>query len=242
MKLAELQRDFVAMIRSGEHSTLDAVETRRLKIYRDLFFNNIEGLLANGFPVTRKILGRDRWLELVRCFWREHRCQTPYFPRIGSEWVSWLQTTQPAILPDFPFLTELAHYEYMEVSVDLAEEDVPAPSPGEPITLETPLQVNPASVLLAYHYPVHRVSPDFLPTQSPETPTYLMVYRNGQQQVKFMELTPGSAQVIQMLQSGSQTMAVVAAQLHVPVEQMKSLATLIGQLREAEVVFPYKRH
>ena len=46
------------------------IEERRLAVYRDLLFNNIEGLLAGNFPVVSELLGEQRWTALVRDFYQ----------------------------------------------------------------------------------------------------------------------------------------------------------------------------
>ena len=44
------------------------IEERRLRVYRELFYNAIEGLLASGFPRLRGLLGEQQWHGLVREF------------------------------------------------------------------------------------------------------------------------------------------------------------------------------
>src|SRR5687768_18356808 len=66
------------------------IEARRLAVYRDLLFNNIEGLLAGNFPVIRRMLGDERWRTLARAFYRDHRCATPLFPEIAREFLRYL--------------------------------------------------------------------------------------------------------------------------------------------------------
>lgn len=56
------------------------IEERRLRVYRELFYNAIEGLLASGFPRLRGLLGEQQWHGLVREFYREERSHTPCSP------------------------------------------------------------------------------------------------------------------------------------------------------------------
>ena len=67
------------------------IEERRLAIYRDLLFNNVESLLAGNFPVIRRLLGESDWKLLVRDFFRDHRCQTPLFPELPREFLRFLE-------------------------------------------------------------------------------------------------------------------------------------------------------
>lgn len=66
------------------------IEPRRLRVYRALIRNTIEGLLASQFPVIRRLRGEVFWNALVDGFIREHRARTPLFPEVGQEFVAWL--------------------------------------------------------------------------------------------------------------------------------------------------------
>lgn len=115
----------------------DGIEARRLAIYRDLFYNNLQGLLAGNFPVIRKTLDDDAWHALVRAFYAGHRCRTPLFTEIGREFVRWLEAEvdEDASLP--PWLPELAHYEWVELALQISDAAAPhdvasglGPDPG----------------------------------------------------------------------------------------------------------------
>jgi len=50
------QYRFTAHIRDPEKNPApDTIEDRRMAVYRDLFYNNVEGFLSRSFPVLRKI-------------------------------------------------------------------------------------------------------------------------------------------------------------------------------------------
>ena len=58
-----------AHVRAPElHPGPPGIEERRLALYRNLVFNNLEGLLGGGFPVIRKTLGDAHWNALLRRF------------------------------------------------------------------------------------------------------------------------------------------------------------------------------
>lgn len=48
---------------------------------------------------------------------------------------------------------------------------------------------------------MHRIRPDYLPVTPPEVATYIVVYRNRNDDVGFIELNPVSARLIQSLQT-----------------------------------------
>jgi len=64
---------------------------------------------------------------------------------------------------------------------------------------ETPV-LSPLIRLTQFNYPVHQISPDYLPDAPCAEPNYLLVYRNQNNEVQFMVLNPVSAALIQGLQ------------------------------------------
>ena len=89
--LQRYQYAFTAHIRDPRNNPRPAgVPARRMKVYNELLYNNLEGFLLACFPVSRRILGKARWGRLVRAFFAGHRCRTPFFRQIPEELVQWL--------------------------------------------------------------------------------------------------------------------------------------------------------
>lgn len=196
--LRRQQFALAAHIRDPEHAAPPpAIEDRRLQVYRDLFYNSLEGLLSGNFPVIRRILDGERWHALVRDFYREHRCATPLFPELPREFLQYLQArgTRPG---DPPWLLELAHYEWVELALDLSDAE-PAPhDPAGDLMAGRPL-LSPLAWPLAYVWPVHRISAAQQPAEPPPQPTFLLVQRGADQRVRFNELTALSFRLLQRL-------------------------------------------
>lgn len=199
-KLREQQFTLSKHIRDPEtHLPPPDIEDRRLAIYRELFFNNIEGLLSGNFPVIREMLDDKTWLDLIHAFYREHLCQTHLFPEVPREFIRFLETRVSQGTNDPVWLLELAHYEWVELALDLAEnedEDSDIAIPHEKI-LDTPFNLSPLAWPLAYQWPVHRLSPGFLPDETPDAPTFLLVHRDRNYNVHFEEI---SALIFRLLQ------------------------------------------
>ncbi|WP_019626478.1 DUF2063 domain-containing protein [Thioalkalivibrio sp. ALJT] len=193
----QIQEAFARHLRDPErYPAPEGIESRRLGIYRRLFFNNVANLLARGFPVLRGLLETAAWEQLVRDFYRDHGCETPYFPQLAAEFVRYLAEERMAQPGDPPFLAELAHYERVETELVYAEDRCPADldctgdlMTGVPVFSTT-------ARLLAYEYPVHRIGTEFQPEQPGEVPTYLLAYRSGEERVRFAELNPLGARLL----------------------------------------------
>src|SRR5687767_362480 len=91
------QHAFAAHLRDPDaHAAPAGIEDRRMAVYRELVYANLEGLLAGGFPVLRSILADTDWQALVRAFLRDHRATSPLFPELPREFVRFLQLRNEA--------------------------------------------------------------------------------------------------------------------------------------------------
>lgn len=196
------QYALAAHIRDPEHRPApEGVEDRRIAIYRELFFNNLRNLLATFFPVLRKLHDDRHWGHFIREFMRRHRSTTPYFLELPEEFLAFLQTEYEARVDDFPFLTELAHYEYIELALSVSTDanNMDGVDPDGDLLAGIPVKSVLAWVY-AYQYPVHRISPSFLPTEPAGQPIYLAVYRQTTDKVRFLELNPVTAGLLNAIE------------------------------------------
>ena len=243
----QVQREFAGHVRDPEHCPAPAgIEPRRMQIYRDLVFNNIAGFIRTGFPVLCGLLGAARVDRLVRDFIVCHRAETPYFLEISCEFLAYLQQEYRPEAGDPGYLIELAHYEWVELALDIAATELPdeGVDPDGDLLGGRPV-VSPLAWSLSYTYPVHLLGAKFQPTAPPDRPTHLVVYRNRADQVKFLEINVVTARLLQLLLSGSgqsmtgeQALRCVADELKHPdpaVVVATGRATLV-ELRDLEVI------
>lgn len=196
------QRLLSGHIRDPEHAVVpEGIEERRLRIYRDLFFNNVEGMLAGNFPVIRRILDGEQWTVLVRAFYREHPARTQLFTELAREFLRYLDARAERGGDDAPWLRELAHYEWVELALQISESrpDDVAHDPHGDLTAGMPV-LSPLAWPLAYEWPVHRLGPDHLPDRPPAAPTLLLTRRDADGVVRFSELSPLAFRLLQRLE------------------------------------------
>lgn len=205
-----IQSQFAQTIRDPDNEkALGDFEPRRLKVYQELFYNNIESFAASSFPVLKEILSEENWHVLVRAFFIQHKCETPYFLEISEEFLAYLQSSMEE--GNFDFLPEyawqLAHWEWMELHADVADakSSMLISKVSDEQLLTSRLQLSETAWCCAYDYPVHRISEE---NSAPEpVATYLMVYRNGQDEVGFNELNPLSAALFEAIRQNPDTTA-----------------------------------
>jgi len=200
--LQQTQRAFAAYIRDPENHPLPpGVKPERMAMYRELFFNNVNSFIGSGFPVLKAVLDEAHWLELVQDFFARHRSTTPYFSDFPEEFLAYLSDERTSHPEDPPFLLELAHYEWVELALSLADGEAPAANPElEQDPLACVIGLSDVAWPLAYRFPVHRIGKDCQPTETPAEATFLAVYRDREDAVRFLELNQTTHRLLQLLE------------------------------------------
>ncbi|MFB1033809.1 MAG: putative DNA-binding domain-containing protein [Sinobacterium sp.] len=238
------QYAFIQHIKNPQAHPFDkGIEDRRLKIYRELFFNNILGFLNAGFPVLESMYCEQRWKVLVRKFFIEHTCCSPYFIDISKEFVEYLSSEYELTESDPVFMRELAHYEWLEldVSVRQSRQIVKVWDGYSPVTQ---VQMSDLASLVSYQYPVHQITVDFQPTQAGDI-VYLVIYRDATDDVNFTLVNAVSAHLLNIItQQGMVSIdflskEMIAAMPQLDVQQItESLQQVLQQLLKQEILFP----
>lgn len=218
MSLRAQQLAFAAHLRDpAGQPPPTGVDERRLAVYRELFFNNVLGFMRNGFPVIRRVLGDDALAALVRAWFAGHRAREPVFPRLPGEFVAWLAGAPAAAADAPPWLAELAHYEWVELELQLdpAEVDAPGVDRRGGLIRRVPA-LSPLVRVLSYRWPVHRIGPDFRPP-APD-PVTLLVYRDRDDDVHFVQTNRVTHELLLLLRdnrhdTGARLLAQLAGRL-----------------------------
>lgn len=244
-----LQYGFAAHIRDPRAAAPAGIEDRRLQIYRELFYNNVEDCLRSAFPVLRKLSSDAVWHARVRDFYARHRSDAPQFHRVPEEFLRYLEDERGAHADDPPFLRELAHYEWVELELSISPLELSpelADPNGDP--LSAPPLLSPLAWTLAYEYPVQRIGPDFQPTEPGSQPTYLIVNRDRHDQVRFLEINVVTARLTTLIEaepaaSGRELLLRIAAELQHPDPGVVVAegSSIFAQLRERDILLGTRR-
>ncbi|MET0090162.1 MAG: putative DNA-binding domain-containing protein [Candidatus Thiodiazotropha sp.] len=240
------QRVFTAHLRDPDNAPCPGdVSEPRMRVYRDLVFNNIDGVLSQAFPVLHRLCEASRWQRLVSGFLRDHRAHTPYFSKLPGEFLAYLEAHPENTTGDLPFLLELAHYEWVELALSLAEPPgkiSPLASRDDP--LERILTLSPLAWLLGYTYPAHRIGPAYQPVETPPQATYLLVYRDNRDEIGFLELTPVTARLLELIDAntectGRQILEGIASELNHPNPQalMNHGRAILQDLKSRDILY-----
>jgi hypothetical protein len=228
-------------VRDPQHNAPPpGIEARRLAVYRQLFFGNVESLLSGGFPVIRASLGPTKWRALIESFYADYRCQTPLFTEISGEFVDYLAEGVGDALDLPTWVVELAHYEWVEAALLLSDRREPAHDPEGDLLEGVPLLSNLAWPL-AYQWPVSEIGPNYLSHDAPEQPTLMLARRGADLQVHFSRLAPMAHALLASLQerhcTGRQHLEALAAAIGVDSAAILSQGlALLENLRAQGVV------
>ncbi len=245
----DIQYAFTRYMRDPENQPAPAgVDGRGVEIYRDLIYRNTEHMIGNLFPVLRKITSDDRWKSMIRGFFRQHQSHNPLFTKLPQEFLRYLEQEHDAI-DDPAFLLELAHYEWIDyaLSIDVREIEYEGIDPEGDMLGGIPV-LSPLAWPLSYQYPVHTISPKNMPLEAPTQPTYIIVYRDRNYKVGFIELNAVSARLVELIKddnnvTGGRLLETIAAELKHPDPEVvfKGGLEIMETMREKDVLLGVKK-
>ena len=240
-----VQKQFINRVRDPESTQIPKnVEQRRMTIYQELIYNNIENFIATAYPVLRQISSDNYWHKLIRDFIKAHKAHTPLFHKLPSEFLQYLEEERVMSEEDYPFLQELAHYEWTELAISVAEDEVNFNESDTKFDiLSQTFVLSPLAKVFTYNYDVHHIGPEYLPMNKPNTPTFLLVYRDRKDKVHFMELNPMTTLLLEHIQgrpnkNAQQHLITIADEINHPVTDsiMKGGIEIIFDLYQRDVL------
>ena len=210
MDFRSVQWHFAECIRDDTpESSPPGVQDEQMAVYANLFRRNIDGLLGGMLPVFRAAMGEVRWQHMVRDFLRRHRSSEPLFRRLVEEFLDYLANERRES-NDPGFALELAHFEWLRLHLDFAE-DADCTFGGKPPTLDERIAVSPLAHPLRYDWPVHRIDPKAPPPVARAAATWLIAWRNRHDQVRTIESNAVTVRLLNLIGEGARPSAALAA-------------------------------
>lgn len=208
------QAEFTAYIRNPlQNKKPPNVNASRIAVYKKAVFNNIAESVSVCFPVCQTVISKRAWQTLMRQFVASHAAASPLFREIPEQFLLFLQPLQtiPA------YFKQLAHYEWVELAISLQQTETITISEHMGLLQQKPLLAG-AHMLLEYDYAVHEISAKVKPKHAQKT--HLLVFRNPQHQVKFIELNPVTYRLLQLIKqqnlTGEQALKQLAKEIEHP--------------------------
>ncbi|MDI1299184.1 putative DNA-binding domain-containing protein [Methylotenera sp.] len=198
------------------------VKNKGMDVYKEIVFNNLFESVSACFPVVQKVIGKRAWHKLIRGFFSEHSSSTPIFRKIPEEFLAYLSNIHALTPENFPpYLTSLCHYEWVELLVSTMKDETDKRN----INAIGNLRMNqpafePAMQLLNYEYAVQKISPRYKP--SVKENTQLLVFRNTELEVKFIELNSITYRLIEILKQNKVNCEQALTMLAIEINQVET--------------------
>lgn len=232
--LAELQ-NYLARAALGPELP-PGLDGTRLALYRRLVHGALDECMVSILPRTAARLGDRFWRE-VRLFYAERGPRTHYLRDVPTEFLAWWagRPEPPADLPAYAL--DLARHEATSIEVGAALDGGGRPAVAA-LELGRPVVFQEATALRRYGYAVHRLPEDPEDRSEPEaTPVALLAYRDAEHELRYLELSPVAAAILERLLGGATLQEAIvggATAGGVPVDDalLQGTAALLGDLAE----------
>jgi hypothetical protein len=202
----------------------EALETfkARLLTYRDLARTALEDPLPDCFPITHALLlEAGLWGECVDAFLASRSIQSPYYRDVNPSFVAWLAHSRWG-LERWPFLLELAHFEYIEVEILRWPDEPPLYDLETTPTVDSHVVFDGATRNLAYAYGVHKATKADL--EPGAGAAFLLGYRDSEGDFYFAELSAHASAFLARCLEG-ESIGEAAAALDLDTDEALDLVT-----------------
>ncbi|MCC6669386.1 MAG: putative DNA-binding domain-containing protein [Polyangiaceae bacterium] len=193
----------------------------RLFVYRTLIRTTLREAVECAIPRTAHRLGAV-FDEYFARYLREVGPRSRFLRDVTTELLDFCAPLWAADRRVPPWAMDLARHEAVQVVV-ASELAGPGNANRQPLELELPVRFVEAVRLMRYDHAVHRLS-DALQDRTPPVtePTRLLVYRSPEHDVRYLELTPLAAAILERLLAGAPLGAAV-------VEACRAAGTPLGE-------------
>lgn len=185
---------YIRQARQDQHS-IYSYEFERLQVYQSLIRNNIHSFLDRVFPITQVLLSDEQWQALCEDFICYAQCQSPFFNDISLEFQQYLQQREHPFTQQFLWLTELLQFEWLELFVELSNDDV-----TQKITQSSAWRLQQPYWILVYQYPVFSWTIETRLEHIKVQPAAILAWRDQQHHFCVSVIEPWEAFVLEQVE------------------------------------------
>lgn len=173
----------------------------RLALYRELVRSNLREALALSMPRCLARLG-PLFDEYFDRFLGEQAPRTHYLRDVTPEFLAFCAPLWQRDARVASYLHELGRHESLHIEVS-ALPSLPRGHVPAPLVLERGVELSAALRLMRYRHAVHELAADEMDRTAPaERAVSLLVYRSPEHEVRYLELTPLAAGIVERLLAG----------------------------------------
>jgi hypothetical protein len=178
------------------------LEDRRILLYRKLVRRGLRAAIRVEIPRSAARLGPAFDAYVARYF-EEELPRSRYLRDVAFEFVAWAAPRWASDEAVPSYLADLARHELIAFEVACDPEPPRAPT-GLPLDLERPVAFIAAARLARYQHAVHKLDADESARDAPaREPTAMLVYRDADHEVRYLDLTPLAAAILDRLLGGA---------------------------------------
>ena len=228
-------------VRSGTYEKIDGVNNERVKQYRRLVFNVINGTLIKAYPILHNNVSEEQWEDAVNHYFSTHDCQEARVWLMPKEFYTFLVKHYYKNKWQIPALDDLLLLEWIEIEVHTMS-DLALPEAQEIEDIwHSELVLDPEYRLISLEYPVHTKKLKDIGPQDKAQYFVLVYRRRNDGDVQFWSLSPIHAFVFERLSLG-QTLTNIKEDILIEnaslteKELVPHLEQFINQLIEKKIV------
>lgn len=185
---------------------IESSDLERLLVYRRLVRGTLREAMELAMPRAIARLG-DSFDEYFGRFLAERGPRTHYLRDVTTQFLAWAaeELARDARAP--AYIWDLARHESLQIEV-ASEHALPKGVVPEPLELDGGVEFVPASRVVRYDFAVHKLSADESDRTEPErVATALFVYRSPEHDVRYLELSPLAAAILERLHRDRQSLS-----------------------------------
>jgi hypothetical protein len=189
-----------------------AAQPPRLSVYRSLVRNGLSSVVLRMLPRTRARMNRadaGRFDRDFAAFVSRVGPRTHYVRDVPDEFFAWVEASwrSDAALP--PYLADLAAFELASFAVAAAV-DAPSALPLADVSLDRALVLHPSTRIARYGWRVHELAGALDACDEPaRCDVALLAYRDTDHEVRWLELSPLAAAIVERIAAGASLSAAV---------------------------------
>lgn len=179
----------------GKLGEVAVQDVSRIWNYRRLVFTVFEDALSTAYPITKSIMNKANWIDLVTGFMKENRHAEKELWKMPVELIGYCEEFNIAEKTGIPYLTDLLRFEWAETIVfcekDFSDEEV------ERFVFQykgKPFRFGPHFRLVDSKWEIHTSERGKL------RPTFYFVYRNADLQASYLIIPPIYAYIVQNIE------------------------------------------
>lgn len=193
-----IQSQLAGYCRSGKLTVINGVDPNRLPHYRRLIFNVLNSTLERAYPIFRRIVGDDEWMQVVNDFQINHDTKEARIWMLPFEFYDFCKTHNYVKKFNRPYLNDLLYFEWIEIEIHTMPDKIIPESKEIGDLLDDLLIINPEYKLINLNYPVHNTQDDQLIEKQGNY--FILVYREQRNlDVRFFEFSAFFAFVFELI-------------------------------------------